>query len=46
VLFVLEEILAHLRPDFFKQITQMRCDRVIAQNRVPGLEEVDRAQQS
>jgi len=45
MLFILEEVLTHLRPDLFKQITQMRRDRVVAQDCVPGLEEVDRAQQ-
>ncbi len=40
VLVVLEKILAHLRPDLFEEKTQMGCDRVVAQDRMPWLEEI------
>src|SRR5262249_11791266 len=41
---VLEEILAHLGPDVLEQKTQMRRDRIVAQHRMPRLDEVDRAE--
>ena len=44
-LIVLEEILPHLRPDLFQQEPQMRRDRIVAQDRVPLLDEVHGAQE-
>ena len=44
VLVVLEEVLAHLGPDLLQQEAQMCRDRIVAQNCVPGLEEVVQSQ--
>src|SRR6476659_546331 len=44
VLFALEEILPHLRPDLFEQETYMRRDRIVAQNRVALLREIPDAE--
>src|SRR5207237_6317867 len=43
VLLALKEVLTHLRPDLFQQETQMRGDRIVAQNRVALLDEVANA---
>ena len=40
VLFALEEILPHFRPDLFEQKPQMRRDRVISQHRVVLLKKI------
>ena len=40
VLFALEEILPHLRPDLFQQEAQMRRDRIVAQHRMVFLQEI------
>ena len=39
----LEEILPHFRPDFLEQEPQMRRDRIVAQHRMAGLDEVAQA---
>src|SRR4051794_11805092 len=44
VLLALEKVLTHLRPDLFQQETQMRGDRIIAQNRVALLHEIANAE--
>ena len=44
-LLILEEILADLRADVLKHEAQMPKDRVIAQHRVPGLQQIVNAQQ-
>ena len=46
VLFVLKKILAHFRPNFFEQVSQMRRDRIVAQNRVARLNKIDCTEQS
>ena len=43
---IFEEILTHLRPNFFEQVSEMRRDRIVAQNRVSRLNKIDRAEQS
>src|SRR6516225_964994 len=45
VLLALEEVLAHLRPDFFEEKAQMRGDRIVAQHRVALLREIANAKQ-
>ena len=40
LLFVLEEILAHLGPHLFEQKAQMGRDRIVAQHRMAGLKQV------
>src|SRR5450432_1414193 len=45
VLFALEEILPHLRPDFFQQKPDMRRDRIVSQNRMALLHEIANAEQ-
>ena len=40
VLFALEEVLPHLRPQMLQEEAQMRGDRIIAQHRVAGLQQV------
>ena len=45
VLLALEEILPHLRADFFQQEAQMRGDRIVAQHRVALLREIAKAEQ-
>ena len=44
VLLVFEEILPRLRPDRFEDEAQMRGDRIVAQNRVSRLDEVECAE--
>ena len=44
VLLALEEVLPHLRPDFFQQEAHVRRDRIIAQNRVVLLQQVANAE--
>ena len=46
VLFVLKKILAHFRPNFFEQVSEMRRDRIVTQNRVSRLNKIDCAEQS
>jgi len=43
-LVVLEEVLAHLRPDLLKQEPQMCRDRVVSQYGMPGLKEIAQAE--
>src|SRR5207302_6376041 len=45
VLLALEEVLPDLRADLFKQETNMRRDRIVAQNRVVLLQEIANAEQ-
>ena len=45
VLVVLEEVLAHLRPDLLEQEAQVGGDGVVAQDCVPRLEQVAQAEQ-
>src|SRR5207244_2152072 len=44
VLLALEEVLAQRRTDVLEEKTQMRRDRVVAQDRVAGLKQVAHAQ--
>src|SRR5207237_3018306 len=44
VLFALEEILPHLRPDLFQKEAQMRRDRIVSQYRVIWLQQVANAE--
>src|SRR5579872_80811 len=45
VLFAFEEILAQLRADIFEKKTDMGGDRIIAQHRMAGLDEVTKAEE-
>ena len=40
----LEEVLPHLRPDLFEDEAQVGGDRIVAQHRVPGLDEIVNAE--
>ncbi len=46
MLLVFEEILPHLRPNFLQHEPQVRRDRIIAQDCVPRLQEINRAEHS
>src|SRR5256714_7471195 len=46
VLLALEEVLPYLRPDFFEQETNMRRDRIIAQNGMILLQQIANAEQT